>query len=149
VYDNVIEALPPHQPVPRGKLMRTTNYQEAKLYHDLCSGIAMSCIIHFVNETAVISFWKKKQTVEMASYGSEFLVAIQAAQQIIYLCYTPPILVIFQDDCSWMFAKDECVIPLLPILIQLLTSATKLCLTIVSVIALQQSSFSYTMLLVT
>jgi hypothetical protein len=78
VYGNVTD-----QPIPRGKLMRTTTYQDANLYQDLVTGRAMSGIIHFVNQTPVISFCKKQNTVETATYGSEFMVARQALQQII------------------------------------------------------------------
>jgi hypothetical protein len=56
VYGHATEELPPNQPIPRGKLMRTTTYQDANLYHDLVTGRAMSGIIHFVNQTPVLSF---------------------------------------------------------------------------------------------
>jgi hypothetical protein len=38
VYLNVTEELPPDQPIPRGKIMGTTTYQDANLYHDLVTG---------------------------------------------------------------------------------------------------------------
>jgi hypothetical protein len=59
VHVIVIEALLPDQQVPRGKVMRTTTYQYLNLYHDLVNGRAMYGIIHFVNQTPVISFRKK------------------------------------------------------------------------------------------
>jgi hypothetical protein len=110
VYGNVTEELPPDQPIPRGKLMRTTTYQDANLYHDLVTGRAMSGIIHFVNQTPVISFCKKQKTVETATYGSEFMVARQAAQQIIDLRYTLRMMGIPLDGPSWMFGDNESVI---------------------------------------
>jgi hypothetical protein len=90
--------------------MRTTTYQDAYIYHDLVTGRAMSGIIHFVKQTPVISFCKKKMTVEMVTYGSEFMVARQAAQQIIDLRYTLRIMVIPLDGPSWMFGDNESVI---------------------------------------
>jgi hypothetical protein len=35
---NVTEELTPDQPIPRGKLMRNTSYQDANLYHVLVTG---------------------------------------------------------------------------------------------------------------
>jgi hypothetical protein len=103
MYGNVTEALPPDQPVPRGKVMHTTTYQDANLYHDLVTGRTMSGIIHIVNQTPVILFCKKQQTVETATYGSEFMVARQPAQQIIKLHYTLRMMGIPLDGPSWMF----------------------------------------------
>jgi hypothetical protein len=59
--------------------MCTTTYQDANLYHDIVTCRAISGIIHFVNQTTIISFCKKQKTVETA---------FQVAQQINDLCYT-------------------------------------------------------------
>jgi hypothetical protein len=90
--------------------MRTTTYQDTNLYHDLVTGRPMSGTIHFFNESPVISFCKKQQTVETATYGSEFKVARQAVQQIIDLHYTLCMMGILLDGPSWMFGENESVI---------------------------------------
>jgi hypothetical protein len=54
VYGNVTEELPPDHPIPRDKLMCTTTYQYANLFHDLVTGRAMTGVIHFINQTPVI-----------------------------------------------------------------------------------------------
>jgi hypothetical protein len=110
VYGHVTEELPPDQPIPRGKLMRTTTYQDANLYHDLVTGRAMSGIIHFFNQTPIISFCKKQKTVETVTNGSEFMVALQAAQQIIDLRCTLHMMVIPLYGPSWMFVHNASVI---------------------------------------
>jgi hypothetical protein len=86
--------------------MRTTTYQDANLYHDLVTGRAMSGIIHFVNQTPVVSFCKRQETVETATYGSEFMVARQATQKITDLQYTLRIMGIPLDGPSWMFGDN-------------------------------------------
>jgi hypothetical protein len=48
----------------------------------------MSGILHFVNQTPIQWFSKKQNTVETATYGSEFMVARQATEQILDLRYT-------------------------------------------------------------
>jgi hypothetical protein len=57
-------------PSARRKPMRTTTYQDANLYHNLVTGRAMSGILHFVNQTPIVSYCKKQKTVETATYGS-------------------------------------------------------------------------------
>ena len=55
LYGNVKEELPPDMPTPRGKLARTSTYQDANLHHDLVTGRAMSGIIYLVNQTPIAS----------------------------------------------------------------------------------------------
>jgi hypothetical protein len=90
--------------------MRTTTYQDVNLYHDLVTGRAMFGNIHFVNQTPIISICKKQKTVETATYGSEFMVARQAAQQIIDLRYTLHMMGIPLNGPSWMFDNNASVI---------------------------------------
>ena len=92
VYDALPEELPEDMPIPRGKLMRTSTYEDANLMHDLITGKSMSGIIHLVNQTPIQWFSKKQNVVETATYGSEFMVARQATEQIIDLRYTMRII---------------------------------------------------------
>jgi hypothetical protein len=110
INGNVTEALPTDQPVPQGKDMRTITYQDANLYHDLVTGRAMSGIIHFVRQTPAISFCKKQQSVETATYGSEFMVTRQSAKQIIDLHNTLCMMGKPLDGPSWMLGDNESVI---------------------------------------
>jgi hypothetical protein len=70
----------------------------------------MSGIIDFVNQTPVISYCKKQKTVETATYGSEFMVACQAAQQIIELRNALRMMGILVDGPSCLFGDNESVI---------------------------------------
>ena len=110
IYGNTQEELPPDMPTPRGKLMRTTTYQDANLYHDLVTGRAMSGILHFVNQTPIASFCKKQKTVETATYGSEFMVARHACEQIMDLRYTLRMMGIPIDGPAWAFGDNASVI---------------------------------------
>jgi hypothetical protein len=68
--------------------VRALKYQDANLYHNLVTGRAMSGIIHLVNQTPIANYCKKQKTVETATYGSEFMVAYHACEQLVDLCYT-------------------------------------------------------------
>ena len=83
VYGNVNEMEPSDAPKPLGKPVVTTSHVDANLYHDWVSGRAVSGILHFANQTPFDWYTKKQATVETATYGSEFVAAKTATQQII------------------------------------------------------------------
>ena len=70
----------------------------------------MSGILHFVNQTPIQWFSKKQNTVETATYGSEFMVARQATEQIMDLRYTLRMMGIPIDGKSWLFGDNQSVI---------------------------------------
>ena len=70
----------------------------------------MSGIIHFLNQTPIQWFAKKQATVETATYGSEFLVARQATEQILDLRYSLRMMGIPLDGPSWLFGDNSSVI---------------------------------------
>jgi hypothetical protein len=110
VYGPTKEELPPDMPTPRGKPFRTTTYEDANLVHCLVTGRSMSGIIHMVNQTPIQWFCKKQNVVETATYGSEFMVARQATEQIMDLRYTLRMMGIPLDGPAWMFGDNQSVI---------------------------------------
>ena len=109
-YGNGKEELPPDMPTPKGKMMRTTTYADANLMHDVVTGRSMSGILHLINQTPIQWFSKKQNTVETATYGSEFMVARQATEQILDLRYTLRMMGIPIDGKSWLFGDNQSVI---------------------------------------
>ena len=85
VYGEVHEELPPDAPEPLGKWVTPSGYKDANLHHDWVTGRAVTGILHFVNQTPIDWFAKKQPTVETATYGSEFVSAKTAVQQIVGL----------------------------------------------------------------
>ena len=82
VYGDISEELPKDMPVPHGKPVITTTYEDANLYHDYLTGRSVTGILHLVNQTPVDWYCKRQAMVEMATYGSEFNVARTATEQI-------------------------------------------------------------------
>ena len=103
VYGNVTEAIPTDIPEPLGKSAVTTTHVDANLHHDLVNGKAVTGILHFVNKTPFEWFSKKQATVEAATYGSEFVAARQASEQIIGIRTTLRYLGVPVDGPSRMF----------------------------------------------
>jgi hypothetical protein len=85
VYGNVKEEMPRDAPPTHGKRVVMTSYVDANLQHDLLTGRSVSAELHFLNGTPIEWFTKKQPTVETATYGSEFVAAKLATQQIMGL----------------------------------------------------------------
>lgn len=83
VYQGATELVPKDAPTPLGKPVRCTSYVDANLYHDMLTGRSVTGVLHLFNQTPVDWYSKKQATVETATYGSEFVAARTATEQII------------------------------------------------------------------
>jgi hypothetical protein len=110
VYHGVQEDIPDDLPVPKGKAVRVTTYVDANLLHCRATGRSATGILHIINSTIVDWFSKKQATVESATYGSEFMAARQAIQQIIDLRLTLRYMGVPLDGPAWMFGDNMSVI---------------------------------------
>ena len=90
--------------------MRITTYDDANLLHCRATGRSVSGILHLVNSTPIERFSKKQNVVDAAVYGSEFMAARIATQQIIDLRITLRYMGIKLDGPAWMFGDNESVI---------------------------------------
>ena len=75
-------------PVALGKPVITTTYVDANLMHCLVTGRASTGILHLVNGTPIDWYSKRQSTVQTATYGSEFVAARIATDQVIDLKLT-------------------------------------------------------------
>jgi len=82
VYGEVKELIPDDVPKPLGKDVVLTTYVDANLYHDILTGRSVTGTLHLINKTPFDWFSKKQGTVETATYGSEFVAARTAVEQI-------------------------------------------------------------------
>ena len=82
VYGNVQEIIPDDIPEPLGQAVITTSTMDANLNHCLATGKSLTGCLHFVNKTPVDWYSKKQATAETATYGSEFVAAKTATEQI-------------------------------------------------------------------
>ena len=69
-------------PEPLGEAVTTTTTMDANLNHCLATGKSLTGCLHFVNRIPVDWYSKKQATVETATYGSEFVAAKTATEQI-------------------------------------------------------------------
>ena len=110
VYGALAEDLPSDMPIPKGKAVRITTYEDANLMHCLLTGRSCTGVIHLLNQTPIYWFSKKQKSVETATYGSEFVAAKIATEQIMDLKYTVRMMGIPLDGPAWMFGDNQSVI---------------------------------------
>jgi hypothetical protein len=80
VYGGIAEELP--------QKVCIMTYKDANLMHDLVTGQSMTGIIHLLNQTQIHWYSRKQASVETVMYGSEFVAAKIAMEQIMDLRYT-------------------------------------------------------------
>jgi hypothetical protein len=109
VYGNVEELIPKDAPEAMGKAVTTTTYVDANLYHCLVSGRSATGILHLLNGTPIDWYSKRQATVETATYGSEFVAARIATDQIIDLRTSLRYMGV-PVNASYMFGDNQSVI---------------------------------------
>ena len=95
---------------PLGKHVQTTHYVDANLHHDLATGKAVTAVLHFLNQTPIDAYTKRQSRVETATYGSEFVAARTAVDQIIDIRTTLRYLGVPIRDKSYMFGDNRSVV---------------------------------------
>jgi hypothetical protein len=78
--------------------------------HDVVTGRSCTGVLHFLNQTPIDWFSKRQKQVETATYGSEFMSARQATEQIVDLRYTLRMLGVPVDGPSWLFGDNKSVV---------------------------------------
>jgi len=87
-----------------------TTYVDANLCHDMITGRSVTAVLHFVNGTPIDWYSKRQATVETATFGSEFVAARIATDQIIDLRNTLRYLGVPIRDKSYMFGDNKLVV---------------------------------------
>ena len=87
-----------------------TTFLDANLLHDVVTGKSVTAVLHFVNTTPTDRFLKRQATVETPTYGSEFVPAKTAMEQIMDLSYTLRYLGVPIMDKAYMFGDNKSVV---------------------------------------
>eukprot|EP00957_Ditylum_brightwellii_P036174 2740233-Ditylum_brightwellii.AAC.1 len=95
---------------PSGKPMMTITFVGANLLHDVNTGRSLTGITHLLNKTPIDMFSKRQNTVDTATYGSEFVAARTAVDQIVDVRYTLCMLCVPLTGPSWIFGDTFSVV---------------------------------------
>ena len=110
VYGNVTELIPEDAPTPLGKPVCLTSYVDANLFHDEVTGRSVTGILHLINQTPFDWYSKRQATVETATFGSEFVAARTATEQIMEIRSTLRYLGVQVQGKSYMFGDNQSVL---------------------------------------
>ena len=110
VYGDVHEILPDDMPEPLGEAVITTTTMDANLNCCLATGKSVTPCLHFVNKAPVDWYSKKQATVETATYGSEFVAAKTATEQIMGIRQTLGYLGAPIGAKSFLFGDNRSVV---------------------------------------
>jgi hypothetical protein len=110
VYGDVKELLPHDAPLALGKHVVLTSYVDANLYHDMVTGRSVTGVLHLINKTPFEWYSKRQATVETATYGSEFVAARIAVEQIMDIRTTLRFLGVPIRGKSILFGDNQSVI---------------------------------------
>jgi hypothetical protein len=97
-------------PKPLGKPIVTTSYVNANLYHDLISGRSITGVLHLWNSTPIDWYSKLQGTVEMATFGSEYIAMRTCTEQIINHRTSLRYLGVPVKGATMMFGNNESVV---------------------------------------
>ena len=110
VYGNIQAIITNNCPNPLGKSVTTTTTLDPNLLHCLATGTSLTACLHFCNQTQTDWYSKKQGTVETATYGSEFVGAKTATDQIMDLRYTLRYSGVLIKSKSYMFGDTRSVV---------------------------------------
>ena len=110
VYSDAKEYIPHDCPEPLGRYVTTTHYVDANLMHDMITGKSVTAILHLLNGTPIDWYSKRQSTVETATYGSEFVAARTAVDQITELRHSLCYLGVPIRDRSYLFGDNRSVV---------------------------------------
>jgi hypothetical protein len=109
-YHGAKELIPEDCPRPLGKRTLLSTYVDANLHHDLISGKSVTGVLHMANKSIIDYSTKLQATVETATFGSEYVAARTATEQVIDIRNTFRYLGVPIDQPTIMFGDNESVV---------------------------------------
>ena len=104
------EAIPGNYPPPRGKPVYVGWYVDADHAGNLLTRKSNTGIIIFVNNSPIIWYSKRQNTVESSSFGSEFIASRIATETIEGLRYKLRMFGVAIDGPADMFCDNQSVV---------------------------------------
>ena len=93
-----------------GKYVSLTHYVDDNLFHDQLIGSSGMGILHFSNKNRVGWRYDKYNTIQMATYGYEFVSAFTSVKHIIDLSNTLRYLGVSTRQKIYIYGDKKCVV---------------------------------------
>ena len=85
MYPDTIEYLPSNYLLPRGNPMEVNCFIDSDHSGDKVTRISQTSILLYLNSEPIIWYYKRQNTVEISTFGSEFLALLLTSELIISL----------------------------------------------------------------
>ena len=108
-YRDAKERLPSDMPPPRGRLVSTHCFVDSDHAGDKVMRRSQTGILIFLNRAPIIWYSKRQNTVEMSTFGSEFIVMKTAVEQIKSLRYKLRMFGVPLEGPTNVFCDNEAV----------------------------------------
>ena len=109
-YGDVEEELPPNMPTPRGKAVTISAFVDANHAGNVVTRRSHSGILIFVQNAPIIWFSKRQNTVESATFGSEFVAMRICKELIVALRYKLRMFGVPIDGPANVFCDNQGVV---------------------------------------
>ena len=110
VYGDVSEELPPNMPEAKGKSVVVSCFVDANHADNMITRRSHTGILIYVQNAPIIWFWKRQNTVESSSFGSEFVALGAAKEMIVALCYKLRMFGVVIDGPANVFCDNNGVV---------------------------------------
>ena len=87
LYPDAVEDLPPNPPIPRSKPVQVSLFVDADHAGDKMTRRSRTGVLIYLNSAPIMWLSRKQNTVEVSTYGSEFVAMRQAMEMIKALNY--------------------------------------------------------------
>ena len=109
-YQDASEAIPMNMPEPRGRPIKIAAYVDADHAGNLMTRRSHTGIIIYINNAPIIWFSKRQNTVESASFGSEFVALRICTEMIESLRYKLRMFGVPIDGSTDVFCDNKSVV---------------------------------------
>ena len=108
-YQDAKERLPSDMPPPRGRSVSTHCFVDSDHAGDKVARRSQTGIVIFLNQAPIIWYSKRQNTVEMSTFGSEFIAMKTAVEQIESLRYKLRMFGVPLEGPTNVFCENEAV----------------------------------------
>ena len=109
-YPEAKEEIPPNTPTPRGRRVCTSCYVDADHAGNMMTRRSHTGILIYVMNTPIIWYSKRQNTVESASFGSEFIALRIATEMVRSLRYKLRMFGVPLDEATNVFCDNKSVV---------------------------------------
>ena len=108
-YRDAVEAIPKNAPEPLGRSVSTHCFVDASHGSDKVTRRSQTGVLIFLNRSPVMFYSKRQNSVEVSTFGAEFMALRCATEMVVSLRYKLRMFGVMIDEPTNMFCDNEAV----------------------------------------